>query len=187
MLRFYYIPANTPITILCHPNSDLLEERVLEWSIPVQSFISHEKTNPSRPICSSTWLCQQSWWNRNLSVLVTIISVPNIQISFKFQYLLPLGHMVVLFCFDFWRNGLFLILNFPPQWSAQNYVGDFWQFFVVENFKFTIVHHVEPKTPIIRKTNPYITKWIWTRGQYFSIFDLIAFKVILRSFSALAI
>ncbi len=41
----------------------------------------------------SAWLCQQSPWNQNLSVRVSIISEPNARIAFKFWLLFPLGIM----------------------------------------------------------------------------------------------
>ncbi len=44
-------------------------------------------------IFNSAWLCQQSSWNQNLSVVcVAIISVPNARITFEFWLLLPLGY-----------------------------------------------------------------------------------------------
>ena len=65
-------------------------------------------------IFNSAWLCQQSSWNRNLSVVcrpsvrrpsvrVAMISEPNSRISFKIWLLLPLSHTLgrFFFCFDF--------------------------------------------------------------------------------------
>ncbi len=70
-------------------------------------FLTEDKsTCQSKPyFFSSAWLCQQSSWNRNLSVVhrlsvhVAIISEPNARISFKLWLLLPLSHTLGLF---FW-------------------------------------------------------------------------------------
>ncbi len=63
---------------------------------------------PVQTIFSSAWLCQQSSWNPNLSVVhpsvhVAIISEPKVRISFKFWLLLSLGHTPGLF-FLFFTN-----------------------------------------------------------------------------------
>ena len=84
-----------------------------------------------RLIFCSAWLCQQSLWNRNLSVVrpssvrVAIISEPNARISFKFWLWFPLGHMLGLF-FYFWFFFLFLTSIFrfrqngtPWEWEFQ--------------------------------------------------------------------
>ncbi len=82
-------------------------------------------------IFSSAWLCQQSSWNRNLSVVcrpssvrpsvrVAIISEPNARISFKFWLLLPLDHalgLILNFWFFFWfffTNIVFISLTWDP-------------------------------------------------------------------------
>ncbi len=90
--------------------------------------------------------------------------------------------------------------EFSSQWSSQKYVWDFWNFefmifndFFYENSNFTIVAYGEIKNLNIWKTSDRRAKrseiWdSWVLIQHIrGTFGLLAFKVILRSFGALAI
>ena len=83
---------------------------------------------------SSAWLCPQSSWNRNLSVVcrpssvrppvrpssvrVAIISEPNARISFKFWLLLPLSHKLGCFFFAFLKKKFFYeYFSFSLTWD----------------------------------------------------------------------
>ena len=81
----------------------------------------HHKVSFS--IFSSAWLCQQSSWNRNMSVVcrpssvrrptvrVAIISEPSAWISCKFWLLLPLSHTLAPF-WNFWKQFVTNIFRF---------------------------------------------------------------------------
>ncbi len=74
---------------------------------------------------NSAWICQQSSWNRNLSVdlrpsvrRVAIFSEPNARISFKFWLLLQLSHTLG-FVLNFWNifRIFFVLVNMGPYGS----------------------------------------------------------------------
>ncbi len=186
---------------------------------------------------SSTWLCQQSAWNRNLSVIHSL-SVSQIFLYLTCGFLSnfscsspgPSARTFFSWIFEKKKKKLSMFYTFFPlffkiapygrtiskhyykshpkgrtspefssQWSLTNYIQDFWNYkFPIFNdfffnFKFTIVLCGKTKSQFSRKMRDHRVKWslIWNSQavivHIWGTFGLVALKVILGSFSALAI
>ena len=90
----------------CSQRTFAERKQTTNWRV-CHSMHSEQRWRRPHGLFSSAWLCQQSSWNRNSSVVrpsvvrVAIISEPNTRISFEFWLLLLLSHTLALFFLNF--------------------------------------------------------------------------------------